>query len=490
MAFESIANGKKEKRVDLPLLLAYLALMFAGWINIYSAVYSEEHTFIFDFTQRYGLQFIWMCISVFAAILILYIIRPSAYITYSPIFYLAMLVLLAAVIFLGKEVNGSKSWFFIGSFGFQPAEFSKITTSMLLATVMGRYGFSLTNKKDAFNAAVVVLIPILLILMEKETGSALVYLGLVLVFYLMGLSGWVIILGLSAIALFVITLMHSPAVAVVCALSAAVIIKWLIDSNWKFFLSALAVVVLGALIPTLQNWEIGQSTPFSFLGALKPEVWSVIIFLPHTYFWRKSLVGFGLQKKVKKNSKWLLISLICSVIIVFSVNFMFNKVLQPHQKARIENLLGITEDLQGIGYNVHQSKIAIGSGGLIGKGFLNGTQTKYNYVPEQSTDFIFCTVGEEWGFVGSIIILALYIFLIVRIIHLASKNEDHITRVYGWCVASIFTMHVFINMGMTMGIVPVIGIPLPFLSYGGSSMLSFTILLFIFIRLDMARQNR
>lgn len=490
MAFESIANGRKEKRVDLPLLLAYLALIFAGWVNIYSAVYSEDHTFIFDFTQRYGLQFIWMCISVFAAILILYIIRPSAYITFSPIFYLVMLVLLAAVIFLGKEVNGSNSWFFIGSFGFQPAEFSKITTSLLLATVMGRYGFSLNNRKDALNAAMVVLIPIFLIIMEKETGSALVYLGLILVFYMMGLSGWVIMLGLSAIGLFIITMMYSAGVAAVCALSVAVFIKWLIDSNWKFLLSALAVIALGALVPTLQNLEIGQSTPFAFLGVLRPEIWSVLLFIPHFVFWIRSLIGVELQKRIRNKSTWLIMSLICAIVIVFSVNFMFNKVLQPHQKARIENLLGITEDLQGIGYNVHQSKIAIGSGGLIGKGFLNGTQTKYNFVPEQSTDFIFCTIGEEWGFVGSIVILAIYIFLIIRIIHLASKNEDSITKIYGWCVAAIFTMHVFINIGMTMGLVPVIGIPLPFLSYGGSSMLSFTILLFIFIRLDMARQTR
>lgn len=489
-AFQSIASNKREKRVDLPLILAYLFLIGAGWVNIYSAVYSEEHTFIFDFTQRYGMQFIWICLSLLTAIVVLYIIKPSIYATFSPFFYVVMLVLLFAVTFLGREVHGSKSWFFIGSFGIQPAEFSKITTSLLLAAVMGQYGFSLSNKKDLLKAAMVVIIPIVLIIMERETGSALVYLGLILVFYLMGMSGWVIIMGLSIIAIFIMTILHTAGVAILYALGAAFILKLFIDGSWRFFLSALPLFVLCAFIPKLEVLEIGEYTPLGFLTCLKRELWTLLVFIPHLFIWAKELLGIKLRGRTKRNSKWLLVSLICAVIVTFGVNFMFNKVLQTHQKARIENLLGITEDLQGIGYNVHQSKIAIGSGGFAGKGFLNGTQTKYNFVPEQSTDFIFCTVGEEWGFIGSMLVLIVYIFLIIRIILLASKNEEPFVKIYGWCVASIFAMHVFINMGMTMGIVPVIGIPLPFLSYGGSSMLSFTLLLFIFIRLDMSRQKR
>lgn len=480
---ESMSYGQspRARKVDFGLLLSWLFLVFYGWLNIYSAVYSEEHASIFDFSQRYGLQFIWVCISIGIAILLLYIINPRSLQPLSLILYLGMLVLLAAVIFLGKEVNGSRSWFFIGSFGLQPAEFSKITTALLLSYVMSRWGFSLSSRKDAIRAALVVLVPILLILLEKETGSALVYVGLILVFYMEGLAGWVIVAGLSLIAMFVITIALSPLTAVVCALSAACIIRFFLSRRFGWLLAVIPVIVLMCFVPRLSNLE-----SFAFLKTLKPEVWALILFSPFLVLWIRDL----LSRRDERGSGRLLLSLCCAVAMVFSVNFIFTKVLQPHQRARIENLFGITEDLQGIGYNVHQSKIAIGSGGLTGKGFLNGTQTKYNFVPEQSTDFIFCTVGEEWGFLGSIALLGVYIFLILRIIHLASKNADAFSRIYGYCVASIFLMHVVINIGMTMGLLPVIGIPLPFLSYGGSGMVSFTILLFIFIRLDMERQNK
>lgn len=477
----SYGQGPRARKVDFGLLLSWLFLVFYGWMNIYSAVYSEEHASIFDFSQRYGLQFIWVCISIGIAILLLYIINPRSLQPLSLILYLGMLVLLAAVIFLGKEVNGSRSWFFIGSFGLQPAEFSKITTALLLSYIMSRWGFSLFSRKDAIRAALVVLVPILLILLEKETGSALVYVGLILVFYMEGLAGWVIVAGLSLIAMFVITIALSPLTAVVCALSAACIIRFFLSRRLGWLFAAIPVIVLMCFVPRLSNIE-----SFAFLKALKPEVWALILFSPFLVLWIRDL----LSRRDERGSGRLLLSLCCAVAMVFSVNFIFTKVLQPHQRARIENLFGITEDLQGIGYNVHQSKIAIGSGGLTGKGFLNGTQTKYNFVPEQSTDFIFCTVGEEWGFLGSIALLGVYIFMILRIIHLASKNSDAFTRIYGYCVASIFLMHVVINIGMTMGLLPVIGIPLPFLSYGGSGMVSFTILLFIFIRLDMERQNK
>lgn len=469
----------KTRRVDLGLLLSYLLLIVFGWLNIYSAVYSEEHGFILDMSQRYGQQFIWIGLSILTAIFILYIIRPEIYSTLSPILYIIMAVLLFAVIFVGKEVNGSKSWFFIGSFGLQPAEFSKITTSLLLSYIMSQYGFTLTNKKMAATAAAVVLLPIMLIIMEKETGSALVYLGLLFVFYMQGMSGWFIVLGFSLAAIFSLTISFSPLTAIVCALAACSLLRLLIWKRGKWFISAVAVIVLIAYLPKLY-------ATLPFLELFKPEVWALILFIPHTILWIVDIY----KMREDRGSFYLILSLICAIAITFSINIIFNKVLQPHQRARIENLFGITEDLQGIGYNVHQSKIAIGSGGLTGKGFLNGTQTKYNFVPEQSTDFIFCTVGEEWGFVGSLLLLIVYIYLIVRIIVLASKNFDTFTKLYGYCVASIFLMHVVINMGMTMGLLPVIGIPLPFLSYGGSSMLSFTILLFIFIRLDMERQSK
>ena len=474
-------NSPKARRVDLGLVLSYLFLVTFGWLNIYSAVYSEEHAFILDFSQRYGLQFIWICISLGVALTLIYLVNPRNLPPLSPVFYVIMLVLLAAVIFLGKEVNGSRSWFFIGSFGLQPAEFSKITTALLLAFIMSQYGFSLFNRKDVVRSALVVLIPIILILLERETGSTLVYVGLILVFYMEGLAGWVILLGVGLIAMFVITIAASPLAALVCAFGICSIVRFFLNRNLLWLLISIASTVLMCYIP-----ELSKTETFGFLNILKPEIWALVIMTPYIVFWVKDIF----VRKESREGRYLIFCLALAVVMVFSVNLIFDKVLQPHQKARIENLLGITEDLQGIGYNVHQSKIAIGSGGFTGKGFLNGTQTKYNFVPEQSTDFIFCTVGEEWGFLGSVLLLAVYIFMITRIIHLASKNKDAFTRIYGYCVASIFLMHVMINMGMTMGLLPVIGIPLPFLSYGGSSMMSFTILLFIFVRLDMERQMK
>ncbi|MBR4804924.1 MAG: rod shape-determining protein RodA, partial [Bacteroidales bacterium] len=317
------------RRVDMGLVLSYLVLVLFGWMNIYSAVYSEEHSFILDFTQRYGLQFIWILISIGVALFILYIINPGNYAPISPFLYIGMLLLLAAVIFLGREVNGSKSWFFIGSFGFQPAEFSKITTSLLLAYVMSQWNFSLSNRKDAMRAALVVLLPILLIVLEKETGSALVYLGLILVFYMEGLSGWVIILGLSLIATFIITMAGSPLAAVVTAISAAALLRFTFSRKSVWLLTAIPVIILMCFIPALSRVE-----SLSFLRSLRSEVWALILFIPHTVLWIKDLF----TGKENRPSFFLLLSLLSAVILTFSVNFIFTKVLQPHQRARIENL--------------------------------------------------------------------------------------------------------------------------------------------------------
>jgi rod shape determining protein RodA len=392
-----------------------------------------------------------------------------------------MLLLLFIVIFAGKEVNGSKSWFYLGSFAFQPAEFSKITTALLLSYVMSKYGFRFSNIRDAFKAALIMIVPIILIIAEKETGSALVYLGLIFVLYREGLNGWVLIFLFAIITLFIITIVSSPLVAIICCFAVAGIIRGLLKRNiLGTLISVLPVIVLMAFLPAIMRIKFMQ-----FLTVIRPEYIALILSAPYLVIWLQDAIIIR-----DRPSKFLIISFLAASLFVISVNFIFTNVLQPHQTARIESLLGVNQDLQGIGYNVHQSEIAIGSGGLIGKGFLHGTQTKYNFVPEQSTDFIFCTVGEEWGFVGSLVLIAVYIYLIIRILILSDKNPDNFARIYGYCVASIFFMHVFINLGMTMGIMPVIGIPLPFLSYGGSSMLSFTILLFIFIRLDMERQNR
>lgn len=471
-------NSLKIEKIDLPLVFCYLFFILIGWMNIYSAVYTDEHSSIFDFSQRYGMQFVWIISAMLLAVFILFIINPKIYNVFSPLMYAGVTILLLVVIFLGKEVNGSKSWFVIGPVGFQPAEVSKISTSLFLAFIMSKYGFKLNRMKDAISIAAILLVPMLLIIMEKETGSALVYCGFIFMLYREGLSGWFLIFGLLAIFLFVITLGFSPLIAIICLFIIMGIAAGVISRNlFPYLFVTILITVLISFIPAILNAPFFES-----LKSVEVEYWALMLIAPFSLY---GLIS-GVKRKVPQ-VKTLFLSFLCSVLLIFSVNFIFENILQAHQRSRIENLLGLEEDLQGAGYNVHQSKIAIGSGGFWGKGYLEGTQTKFNFVPEQSTDFIFCTIGEEWGFVGSVLVVCLYLFLIARIIILSERQKDNFTRLYGYCIASCFFMHVFINIGMTMGLLPVIGIPLPFLSYGGSSLWTFTILLFIFIRLDLER---
>ena len=464
-------------KIDLPLVICYLLLVFIGWINIFASVYSEEHSSIFDMSQRYGMQFIWIMTAFVLAVSILFLLNPKIYSVLSPPIYLFVCVLLVAVIFLGKEVNGSNSWFRLGPVSFQPAEVSKISTSLFLAYIMSKYNFRLGRMRDAISVALAILVPLAIIVMEKETGSALVYCGFVFLLYREGLSGWFLIFGLMSILLFVVTLAVSPLAAFIIVFAAGTIINGIYTRKlWTHLAAALPVCAVMALLPYLLDRFLPDFT------AVKVEYIALGIMTAATAL---TLIKF--KGRRARHLKYLVTGIVCSIILVFSVEFIFNNILQPHQRSRIENLLGIKEDLMGAGYNVHQSKIAIGSGGFAGKGFLNGTQTKFDFVPEQSTDFIFCTVGEEWGFLGSVAVVAIYMFLITRLIILSERQKDRFTRIYGYCVACCFFMHFFINIGMTMGLVPVIGIPLPLLSYGGSSLWSFTVLLFIFIRLDMER---
>lgn len=473
-----MGSSFKIGKIDMPLVLCYLFLIFAGWINIFASVYSEEHSSIFDMSQRYGMQFIWILTALVLAAIIIFVLNPKIYSVLSPPIYVAVCLLLFAVIFLGKEVNGSRSWFEIGPVSFQPAEISKISTSLFLAYLMSKYSFRLGRARDALSTAVAILLPMALIVMEKETGSALVYCGFIFLLYREGLSGWFILYGLMAILLFVVTLAVSPLAAIIILLLLHAILSGIyVGKLLRHMLIALPLAALLWFLPAIYSLPA-----LEFPIEIKPEYIAVAIILPLALF-----CLYRFRGKRGRQMKLIFLSLISSIALVFSVEFIFQEILQPHQRSRIENLLGITEDLMGAGYNVHQSKIAIGSGGLWGKGFLDGTQTKFNFVPEQSTDFIFCTVGEEWGFAGSVAVIAVYLILITRLIVLSERQKDNFTRIYGYCVACCFFMHVFINIGMTMGLVPVIGIPLPLLSYGGSSLWSFTVLLFIFIRLDMER---
>ena len=401
-------------------LWAFLALF--GVVNIYSATYGEGHS-LFAFSTFSGKQLVWLGASVLTAVLILFS-EPRFFSNAAYPIYGVVLLLLLATLFLAVTVNGGKSWIEIGGFRFQPTEFGKFATALALAKYMSGIDVEWRQMRTKLVAALIVLVPMGLVFLQHDTGSALVFVAFVFPLFREGLSGSILVIGLAAAVLFILALVV----------------------NKYILLGALALVALFYLF-----------------------VW--------------------LNKRTSKDY-WRAIGLlvVCAAFI-FSVDFVFNNVLESHQRERIDVLLGKTEDLRGSGYNVHQSKIAIGSGGIVGKGYLNGTLTKADFVPEQHTDFIFCTVGEEWGWLGSSVVVVLYVVLLVHLINMAERQRSTFSRFYGYSVASILFMHLFVNVGMVLGLLPVIGIPLPFFSYGGSSLLAFTILLFVFIRLDATKNQ-
>ena len=486
------------KTVDWWLVICWLLLVFIGWGNIYASIHASEPSSIFDFGVRSGKQFIWMITAFTIAGLILFVIPPRIYEGLSIPIYLFMLGLLVAVIFLGIEVKGSRSWFAFGPVRFQPAEFSKISTSLLLATVMSQLGYKIGRFKDFVTTALIILIPMMIIVLQSETGSALVYVGFIFMLYREGLSGWLIFMIGMAILTFILTLTASPFVAILVLAAVASLCICLYSDRFKWWLIiCVPLIILFAFLPSLLEWlntvvvgaerlaeiaalqEAGETVELPFIMKIKP-----IYVLMGVSFASLPFVVYQAFREGGRFTYLAILSFIGGVLLVFSTNFLFNDVLQDHQRKRIEVLLGMKEDPTGVGYNVNQSMIAIGSGGLTGKGFLNGTQTTLGFVPEQSTDFIFCTIGEEWGFIGAASIILLYVFLIWRIIRNAERSREGFTRIYGYCVACCIFMHLFINIGMTIGLMPVIGIPLPFISYGGSSLWGFTAMLFIFIALD------
>ena len=414
------------KSVDWWVVGCYLMLVFIGWLNIYASIHSTEPSSIFDFSCRSGKQFAWMLTAFSLDVLILFVINARLWETISLPAYMFVVFLLVLVIFVSKDVKGSHSWFEFGPVKFQPAEISKITTALLLAMVMSKPSFKISDRRFFLAVAGIIGLPMLAILGESETGSALVYVGFIFVLYREGLSGWWLVFLGMAILLFILTL---------------------VTSQW---------------------------VPFALIGTC--AVVYMIHVLRHTRKENKLLRRRALTRT--------LLAAACGAMLVFATGFLFNNVLQDHQRKRIEVLLGLKEDPSGVGYNVRQSMIAIGSGGFSGKGFLEGTQTTYGFVPEQSTDFIFCTVGEEWGFIGCLIVISLYVFMIYRIVTDAEESRESFTRIYGYCLASCLFMHLFINIAMTIGLMPVIGIPLPLLSYGGSSLWAFSVMIFIFIALD------
>ena len=468
-------RGVKQS-IDWKLVISYLLLILIGWVNIYASVHSSEPSSIFDFSVRSGKQFVWILTAMGLALIILFAINPRFWESSALPLYLFVLVLLVVVIFVSKDVKGSHSWFEFGPVKFQPAEISKISTSLLLATLMSQTNYRITRLKDFLMTALIIGVPMLVILAESETGSALVYVGFLFVMYREGFSGWWLFSIILAVALFILTLTASPYVSLLVLIGVILITTIIIPGR----MGVVGWIDLGILtLLCLLPWVFGKTVPEeSFLAKVKPLYILLGICL--------CVVATMLVRGYRERKRYLsmgALGLIAGIALVFSTEFIFNNIPQDHQRKRIEVLLGMKEEPSGVGYIVNQSMIAIGSGGFSGKGFLNGTQTTFGFVPEQSTDFIFCTVGEEWGFLGCLVVIFLYVFMIWWIVIDAEKSRESFTRIYGYCVASCIFMHLFINIGMTIGLMPVIGIPLPLLSYGGSSLWAFTILIFIFIAL-------
>ena len=460
------------KNIDWLSIFLYTLLVFMGWLNIYAAVYDESHSNILDIDLKYGKQLLWIGAAFVLGIFIL--LTDSKFFTaFSFVIYGLTVGLLAAVLVFGVESHGARSWFEIGGIRIQPAEFGKFATCLAIANVMSRHGFKIMRFSSLALIGLLLAIPAGLIVLQNDTGSALVYSSFILVMYREGLHGSLLLLCFIAIAIFIFTLIYPPIVVLSLIIAGTLIAFLYYRQNKQEFYRIIIFLVSCFLFLLFLKWL------FEFnIGNERLLLYAYL---------STGLIGiyFIYKRKMKHILLVLLASWVCIGATV-GVDYAFEK-LQPHQKDRINNLLGIETDLTGAGYNVNQSKIAIGSGGLLGKGFLQGTQTKFNFVPEQSTDFIFCTVGEEWRFVGSALLIGLLMAFILRIIYLAERQRSDFSRIYGYGVASILFFHVAINIGMTIGMAPVIGIPLPFFSYGGSSLWAFTILIFIFLRLDANR---
>ena len=414
--------------IDWTTVWLYAALVIFGWLNIYAAVFNPENPItIFSTSHNAGKQLLFISLTAILILVILFV-DYKVYDSFAYIFYGVIIAVLIATIFLATEIKGSRSWIKLGgTFSLQPAEFSKIFTALALARFLSTQGVSITKVKDAIVAGLMVIIPPVIIIMQKETGSALTFAAFVAVFYREGLPGVYPALGIALAILFVLVLFFDK-IFVIVGLAAACGFFWYVF---------------------LKRYERTQ------------------------------------QNMIRLGGVFMIAS-----VFVFGVKFFTTSVLQPHQQKRIQVLVNPDSDPLGAGWNVTQSRVAISSGGLIGKGYLQGTQTKFDFVPEQSTDFIFCTVGEEWGFLGSLVVILIFAALLNRIINLAEKQRSKFSRIYGYCVASILFFHLLVNIGMTIGLMPVIGIPLPFLSYGGSSLFSFTILLFVFLKLDAHRSYK
>lgn len=475
--------------IDMWTIGLYIALVIFGWVSIYGASYNFDDRDFWDFSQRYGKQLVWIgCSVVIAAVLLM--LDTKIYTTLAYVIYILFIILLIVTYFVAPDTRGSHSWLVLGPISLQPAEFAKTATCLCLAKFMSSYGFSMKNLRDSVMMYLIIFIPMLIIIAQNETGSALAYFALFLVLYRQGMTGIILLLGVCAAVFFVVAIRFGAtpivdsipgenlgmfAIMIMATVIALAMVYFYYRDNTlvkSISIFGVSLFIVGAIVYNYLDVKIR----FSYLAMIVVAAFMIY------------LITMALRQR-----KWgyFLISLFVAGAIGFGQvsDYAFNKILQPHQQVRIKVTLGMENDLKKSGYNVNQSMIAIGSGRLTGKGFLQGTQTKLKYVPEQDTDFIFCTVGEEHGFIGTTAVVLGFLILMLRLISLAERQRSLFSKIYGYCVASIIFFHVAINVGMVIGLTPVIGIPLPFFSYGGSSLWSFTILLFIFLRLDASRKE-
>lgn len=472
------------KSVDWITIMLYVILVVAGWFSICGASYEFDNVGLFDLAGRPGSQLLWMGLSV-ALIFVILMLESDFFDIFANLIYVAVILLLIATIFLAPDIKGSRSWLVMGPIRLQPAEFAKFATALAVAKLMNSYGFKLTTARNFTFTLLLIFLPMICILLQKETGSALVYLAFFLMLYREGMSGYFLLSGVCAVIFFVASMKFSEVVVGATAMG-------------ELLVSSLILLITIILIQVERKDT--RSVQFALLGTATAFLGGYILslFIPVDFSWISMglvlLISVYLVYLSIRNWVWhyvmIAVFALASLAFMFSVDYVFGEILEPHQQVRIKVSLGLEDDPSGAGYNVNQSKIAIGSGGFSGKGFLNGTQTKLKYVPEQDTDFIFCTVGEEQGFLGSSAVLIVFSIFILRLIVLSERQVSVFNRVYGYSVASIFFFHLAINIGMVIGLTPVIGIPLPFFSYGGSSLWGFTILLFIFLRLDASRRER
>jgi rod shape determining protein RodA len=484
MALQTDKKPSVLRSLDWWTILIYVALLCFGWMSVCGASYTYGETDILSLDSRSGMQIVWIGTSLILG-LVLLLLDNRFYDTFAWIIFGVMLILLFGTIFNPHSIKGSRSWLVLGPLRLQPAEFAKFATALALAKFMSIYGYDIHKWKHFAFSLAIILLPMFFIIMQRETGSALVYLAFFLVFYREGMPGSLLFTGVAMVIYFVVGIRfaETPLFATPTSIG-------------KFVVLLLIQIFSGCMVYVYCNdkrdaWRILLSTVGITLVALLFAVYVIPFDIVYVQLVVTAImIGYLLWQALStriRNYMWIALFALGSVVFFNAADYVLNNLMEPHQRVRINVLLGLEEDLKGAGYNVHQSQIAIGSGGIEGKGFLNGTQTKLKYVPEQDTDFIFCTVGEEEGFIGSAGVLVLFLALILRLIHLAERQPYRFGRVYGYSVLSIFLFHVFINVGMVLGLTPVIGIPLPFFSYGGSSLWGFTILLFIFLRIDASR---